>query len=78
MLMALEKKLVDQLVDKELIHTFDDIFTLRFDDLVNLERMAEKSAYNILSSIEKSKKQRLQDLCMLWVLEILVPICLRF
>ena len=50
------EKLVDQLVDKELIHTFDDIFTLRFDDLVNLERMAEKSAYNILSSIEKSKK----------------------
>ena len=50
------EKLVDQLVDKELIHTFDDIFTLRFDDLVNLERMAEKSAHNILSSIEKSKK----------------------
>ena len=50
------EKLVDQLVDKGLIHTFDDIFTLRFDDLVNLERMAEKSAYNILSSIEKSKK----------------------
>ena len=50
------EKLVDQLVDKGLIHTFDDIFTLRFDDLVNLERMAEKSAHNILSSIEKSKK----------------------
>ena len=50
------EKLVDQLVDKELIQTFDDIFTLRFDDLVNLERMAEKSAHNILSSIEKSKK----------------------
>ena len=50
------EKLVDQLVDKELIHTFDDIFTLRFDDLVNLERMAEKSAHNILTSIEKSKK----------------------
>ena len=50
------EKLVDQLVDKELIHTFDDIFTLRFGDLVNLERMAEKSAHNILSSIEKSKK----------------------
>ena len=50
------EKLVDQRVDKELIHTFDDIFTLRFDDLVNLERMAEKSAHNILTSIEKSKK----------------------
>ena len=50
------EKLVDQLVDKGLIHTFDDIFTLRFDDLVNLERMAEKSAHNILTSIEKSKK----------------------
>ena len=50
------EKLVDQLVDKELIQTFDDIFTLRFDDLVNLERMAEKSAHNILTSIEKSKK----------------------
>ena len=50
------EKLVDQLVEKELINTYDNIFTLSFDDLVNLERMAEKSAHNILDSIENSKK----------------------
>ena len=50
------EKLVDQLVEKELVNTYDDIFTLSFDDLVNLERMAEKSAHNILDSIENSKK----------------------
>jgi len=50
------EKLVDQLVEKNKIHTFDDIFKLRFDDLVDLDRMAKKSAENILASIEISKK----------------------
>jgi len=50
------EKLVDQLVEKNIIRTFDDIFKLRFDDLVDLDRMAKKSAQNILESIESSKK----------------------
>lgn len=50
------EKLVDQLVDKKLILTVDDIFKLNFDDLVNLDRMAEKSVLNILTAIQDSKQ----------------------
>ncbi len=50
------EKLVNQLVDKNLVRTFDDIYKLNFDDLVDLDRMAEKSAENIIASIEHSKK----------------------
>ena len=49
------EKLVDQLVEKNLIQTVDDIFKLTFDDLENLNRMAEKSAQNILSAITSAK-----------------------
>ena len=49
-------KLVDQLVDKNLIKTFDDIFKLSFTDLENLDRMAEKSAQNVIDAINNSKK----------------------
>ena len=49
------EKLVDQLVEKELIQTVDDIFKLTFDDLVNLERMADKSAQNIVIAINNAK-----------------------
>ena len=50
------EKLVDQLVEKNLIQTVDDIFKLTFDDLENLNRMAEKSAQNILSAITSAKQ----------------------
>ena len=49
------ERLVDQLVEKNLIQTVDDIFKLTFDDLENLNRMAEKSAQNILSAITSAK-----------------------
>ena len=49
-------KLVDQLVDKNLLKTFDDIFKLNFADLESLDRMAEKSAQNVISAINDSKK----------------------
>ena len=49
-------KVVDQLLDSQLITHFQDIFTLKRGDLLNLERFAEKSVDNLLSSIEKSKK----------------------
>ena len=50
------EKLVDQLVDKKLIRTVDDIFKLTYDDLVNLKRMADKSVQNILTAIQKAKQ----------------------
>ena len=48
-------KLVDQLVDGGVIHTLPDIYKMGFSSLVALDRMAEKSANNVLASIEKSK-----------------------
>ena len=50
------EKLVNQLVEKKLIQTVDDIFKLTYDNLVNLERMADKSAHNILSAIGEAKQ----------------------
>ena len=49
-------KLVDQLVESMLVKTVDDLFKLTSDDLLPLERMAEKSAINIIVSIENSKQ----------------------
>jgi DNA ligase (NAD+) len=51
--------LIEQLVDKGLVNTFADIYTLRFDQLVQLERMGDKSAANVMDSIESSKTQPL-------------------
>lgn len=52
-------KIIEQLVDQELIKTPADIYQLTFETLVALERMAEKSANNLLASIEKSKETTL-------------------
>jgi DNA ligase (NAD+) len=48
-------KLVDQLVDAGVVKTLPDLYRMGFTALVALERMAEKSANNVLASIEKSK-----------------------
>jgi DNA ligase (NAD+) len=56
---GLGDKLVDLLVDEGLIHDVGDIYGLQFEDLKNLERMAEKSANNLLNAIEKSKQTSL-------------------
>ncbi len=45
-------KIIDALLDAELIATYDDIFTLKKGDLLGLERFAEKSAQNLIDSIE--------------------------
>ncbi len=47
--------LVEQLVDKRIIKGYADIYSLKIDDLVPLERMGEKSAQNLIDAIEKSK-----------------------
>ncbi|KKP56172.1 MAG: ligase protein [Parcubacteria group bacterium GW2011_GWB1_35_5] len=49
-------KVVDALLEAGLISDYADIFTLKKGDLLNLERFAEKSADNLLQSIEESKK----------------------
>ena len=49
------EKLVEQLVDKNILSSVDKIFTLGYKDLINLDRMADKSANNILLAIENSK-----------------------
>jgi DNA ligase (NAD+) len=52
---GLGDKIVDQLVDNGLVKTPADLYKLGLLAMVNLERMAEKSATNILAAIEKSK-----------------------
>lgn len=56
---GLGDKLVDQLVDADLVHSPADFFTLSIGDVIGLERMAEKSASKLLSSLEASKKTTL-------------------
>ena len=52
-------KLIEQLVDRELIHTPADLFKLDLTTLTRLERMAAKSAENALNSLEKAKSTTL-------------------
>jgi DNA ligase (NAD+) len=56
---GLGEKLVDQLVDAELIRTLPDLYRLGFSALAQLDRMAEKSAQNIIDALEKSKQTTL-------------------
>lgn len=51
--------LIEQLVDTGLVKNFADLYKLKKIDLVGLERMAEKSAANVINAIEKSKKRPL-------------------
>lgn len=52
-------KLVEQLVDAGVVNTLPDLYRLGFTALASLDRMAEKSANNVLASIEKSKQTTL-------------------
>ena len=52
-------KLVEQLVDTGVVKTLPDLYRLGLSSLVALERMAEKSAANVLQSLEKSKSTTL-------------------
>ncbi|MFA5630856.1 MAG: NAD-dependent DNA ligase LigA [Porticoccaceae bacterium] len=52
-------KLVEQLVDRALVHSVADIYHLRKDDIAALERMADKSASNLLAAIDASKNTTL-------------------
>ena len=52
---GLGDKLVEQLVDKGIIHSSADLFLLDREAISALDRMGEKSADNLLAAIEKSK-----------------------
>lgn len=56
---GLGEAVVDQLVDEGLIATYADLYSLKKDDLTGLERMADKSAQNLIDAINKSKEQPL-------------------
>jgi DNA ligase (NAD+) len=59
---GLGPKIIDLLLEHEMIATFDDIFTLTKGDLLSLPRFAEKSADNLIESIEKAKNVELARL----------------
>lgn len=57
---GLGEKLVDQLVDAGLVHTPAELYRLRLEQLASLDRMAEKSASNVLMALDKSRRTTLQ------------------
>ena len=56
------EKLIDQLVDKGLVKTFADLYRLTMPQLLELERMGDKSAENIVQSIQASRSRGLDRL----------------
>ncbi|MCU7799756.1 MAG: NAD-dependent DNA ligase LigA [gamma proteobacterium symbiont of Lucinoma myriamae] len=56
---GLGDKLVEQLVDAELIHDISDLFHLNDIQLVSMERMGDKSAENLIKAIDESKSTTL-------------------
>jgi DNA ligase (NAD+) len=59
---GLGERIVDQLVDKELVHTPADLYKLAVEQLADLERMAEKSAANLVAELERSRDTTLERL----------------
>ncbi|MFX1736979.1 NAD-dependent DNA ligase LigA [Paraburkholderia sp. A1RI_3L] len=56
---GLGEKVIDQLVEQNLVRTPADLFSLGFSTLAALDRFADKSAQNLLDSLEKAKKTTL-------------------
>ncbi|GMR07607.1 MAG: NAD-dependent DNA ligase LigA [Gammaproteobacteria bacterium] len=56
---GLGDKLVDQLVENDMIHDLADIYRVKQDDFASLERMGDKSAKNLVAALEKSKQTTL-------------------
>jgi DNA ligase (NAD+) len=59
---GLGEKIVDQLIEKNLVKDFADLYKLDLERLANLDRMAEKSAQNLLDEIAASKSNSLARL----------------
>ena len=56
---GLGDKLVEQLVEKKMIHTVADLYALSEEQLAGMERMGDKSAGNVLAALKKSKETTL-------------------
>jgi DNA ligase (NAD+) len=56
---GLGEKLIDQLVERGLVHDVADLYNLTKPQLAGLERMAEKSAQNLLDALSRSKRSTL-------------------
>ncbi|MFN9606190.1 MAG: NAD-dependent DNA ligase LigA, partial [Planctomycetota bacterium] len=56
---GLGEKLVNQLVDAQLVNSYADLYALKIEQLMSLERMGKKSAENLLQGIEASKERGL-------------------
>ncbi|MGM8364020.1 NAD-dependent DNA ligase LigA [Virgibacillus sp. W0181] len=59
---GLGEKVIEQLFQAKLIKTIADIYRLKKDELLNLERMGEKSVQNLLTAIDASKTNSLEKL----------------
>ncbi len=59
---GLGEKIVDQLVDQDLVHTPADLYGVSISQLEELERMGEKSAANLVAELERSRKVTLERL----------------
>ena len=59
---GLGEKLIDMLIESELVVNLADIYNLKKDSLANLPRMGEKSADNIISAIDSSRSKPLESL----------------
>ncbi len=56
---GLGDKLIDQLVERDLVHDPSDLYRLGLEDYSGLERMGEKSAQNLLDALERSRETTL-------------------
>ena len=63
---GLGDKLVDQLVDANLVHTPADLYKLGIAALAELERMADKSAANVIAAIDRSRSTTLARFISRW------------
>ena len=56
------ERVVEQLYQEELVHDVSDLYTLTKEQLIDLERMGEKSVSNLLTAIENSKGNSLEKM----------------
>ncbi len=54
---GLGEKVIDQMVENDLVNTFSDLYKLDVETIAGLERMAKKSAENLVDAIEASKER---------------------
>ena len=59
---GLGPSIIEQMIDKKLIETAADLYYLKSEDIAGMDKMGEKSAQNLLNSLEKSKTNPLYRL----------------